>query len=323
MTSRGAALLDSTGRRPLVSVVIPTYNRWHLIGDAIESVFRQRYTEWEVVVVNDAGENPRGKGAGFLKEDKVRYVELSDHRGPAAARNQGIMQSTGELLAYLDDDDVFYPNHLEVLVGEIVRNGWDVAYTDSYRALTEVSDAGCRVLGRELLNSRDFDPVPLWKDNFIPVLSVVHRRACLEKTGLFDTNLPCLEDWDLWLRMSLHFLFHHVPKVTSEYRIRKDGSHLTERESRRVQHIVKARIYDKYLADPGISGNEMLRTNVRGGVSRLVRQYHGWIVERLNDSGDQPSFRPIYDVLPWIQKLRLFALHPRSMFRYLARNVCR
>lgn len=320
MRSRDAASPGSIGRRPVVSVVVPTYNRWHLVGDAIESVFRQRYTEWEVVVVNDGGEKPGGRGAAFLKNGKVRYVEHPSNRGLAAARNTGIEASRGELIAYLDDDDVFYPDHLEVLAGEIVRNGWDVAYADSFRALTEGTDDGVRVLEREILDSRDFDPALIWKDNFIPVLSVVHRRACLEKTGLFDTGLPCLEDWDLWLRMSLHYRFHHVPEATSEYRVRSDGSNMTERENRRIQHVVKARIYGKHLADSQAAGGRTLRRMVGGGVSRLAWRYHGWFAGKLADPGERSTFRPLYDVLPPEGKLLLFALHPAAMSRYLARS---
>ncbi|MBP2677393.1 MAG: multiple glycosyl transferase domain and domain protein [Deltaproteobacteria bacterium] len=204
---------------PKISVIMPTYNRWNLLCEALESVFQQTYPHWEAVVVNDAGAPPPEPVAEMLRRRGVFFIEHPENRGLAAARNTGLSRSTGEFVAYLDDDDVFYPDHLEVLVREMTTHGWDVAYADAMRGTYETAEGKIRLLGREPAYGKDFSREDFWRSNYIPVLCVVHRRCCIEQAGNFDPLLPALEDWDLWLRMSSRYDFHHIPRVTSMFRV--------------------------------------------------------------------------------------------------------
>lgn len=296
--------------RPRVSVIIPTFNRWDLVGDAIESALAQTFTDLEVVLVNDGGGEPAGKAVDLIRDDRVLYVPHAANRGLAAARNTGLSRCSGEYIAYLDDDDLYYPDHLETILSAMARNGWDVAYTDAFRATCEVVPEGVRVLKKEIVYSREFNEKELWKDNFIPVLCVVHRRECLEKAGVFDPDLPVLEDWDLWLRMSRHYCFHHIPQTTSEYRIRRDGSNMTEKRNRHIGYPVRETIYRKYLRDPTFRGDPVRLESLRGGIVSLLIDYRRWYLRKLTGDADGLFFRIVYPTLSGGEKLYLCALHP-------------
>lgn len=306
---------------PLVTVIVPTFNRWDLLPDALRSLQAQTYPAWEAVVVNDGGEPPRGEAVRLFDDPRIRYVEHPRNRGLAQARNTALSLAAGEWIAYLDDDDVFHPDHLEAAVGALLSHDWDVAYTDVCRATCEVSGGACRVLRTEDLALPEFDPEAFWRGNFIPVLCVVHRRSCLDRTGLFDPRLRILEDWDLWLRMSECYWFHHIPRVTCQVRVRGDGSNMMERENRRLDAEVKAQIYRKYLEDPAMGQGHRAEGRLRGGIAWLVRCHREWFAGQLAGSEGATRFRPLYDVLPRKEKLRLFARHPIVLSRFLAEKT--
>lgn len=207
---------------PLVSVIVPTFNRPALLGSALQSILDQSFQDFEVIVVNDAGQDVSSV-VGSLASAKVRCLSHETNLGLAAARNTGIAAARGKYLAYLDDDDIYYPNHLETLVARLEQDGSFVAYSDAHRGHLEEVGGVSTVVRRDLPYSFDFDPVRILFENFIPVLCVMHRRECLEKVGGFNPLLHRLEDWDLWIRMSRCYPFLHVAKATCEFRWRAQG----------------------------------------------------------------------------------------------------
>jgi glycosyltransferase involved in cell wall biosynthesis len=119
---------------PLVSVIVPTFNRPSMLRDALASIQAQTYREIEVIVVNDGGVDvqPVVDSAGSLHRSLCLKHETT--RGLAAARNSGLRAASGEYIAYVDDDDVYYPDHVETLVKFLTHSGAKVAYTDAYQA---------------------------------------------------------------------------------------------------------------------------------------------------------------------------------------------
>lgn len=230
-----------------VSVVIPTFQRWKLLCEAIESVFQQTFTDWEIIVVNDAGGHPSDSFLELLKHPKISYVEHAVNQGLAAARNTGIKHSSGIFISYLDDDDLLYPDHLAILVNALTQNSWDIAYTEAYEATYQMINDEQRIIDKKVVFKGDFEIFDLWQANTVPVLSVMHRRACLERTGDFDQTLPVLEDWDMWLRFSMHYHFNFIPGITAEYRIWGDKGNMSQNTSDDKWMKVKCYIYLKYL----------------------------------------------------------------------------
>ena len=229
---------------PLVSVVVPTYNRPVLLEDAISSICNQTYENTEIIVVNDAGKDISVVCDKF-KGESIFYIEHNRHKGVAAARNTGINVARGKYIAYLDDDDIFYPNHIETLVYLLENTEYTVAYTDAYRAHFKEENGRLALKNKDLPYSIDFDPEKILIGNFIPVLCFMHEKACLDKIGLFDETLTSHEDWDLWIRMSRIYKLAHIRKVTAEFSWRKDGTTITSGKSRDMV-VTLEKVYRKH-----------------------------------------------------------------------------
>jgi GT2 family glycosyltransferase/radical SAM superfamily enzyme YgiQ (UPF0313 family)/Flp pilus assembly protein TadD/glycosyltransferase involved in cell wall biosynthesis len=228
---------------PLVSVIVPTYNRPDMLPDTLQSILAQSYPNIEIVVVNDAGEDVER----LVKEvaPNAVYICHELNKGLGGARNTGIHQAKGKYIAYLDDDDQFYPEHVETLLNFLEESDFKVAYTDSYRAFQSQESGQYEVIQRELAHGVDFDYDRILVDNFVPVLCFMHEKTCIEESGFFDESLRRHEDWDLWVRMSRRFRFAHIPKVTCEFSCRVDGSGMTT-GTVPMFLVTKSEIYAKY-----------------------------------------------------------------------------
>lgn len=210
---------NMVGEVPMVSVIVPTRNRPQFLKEALQSISAQTYGSFEIIVVNDAGEDV-SEIINSFKDERIKYIRHDANKGLAASRNTGVEAARGKYIAYLDDDDIYYPDHLETLAGFLENSGCAVAYSDSYQAF-QVRDNG-RYITKEkrLVYSEDFDRQRLLVMNYIPFINIVHRRECIEQAGFFDEALKSHEDWDCLIRLSQSYDFHHVKKVTAEFRTR-------------------------------------------------------------------------------------------------------
>jgi len=236
---------------PLVSVIVPTYNRPDMLVATLQSILEQTYKNHEIIVVNDCGVDVADVVGWLNQQGNITYVRHDRNRGLAAARNTGLKLARGKYIAYLDDDDLFYPEHLETLVNCLETTDFSVAYTDAHRAHQGKEKGRYATTCRDLPYSHDFNADHLLVANQFPVLCLMHEKACLEKSGLFDESLTTHEDWDLWIRLSLHYPFIHIKKVTCEFSWRQDGSTMTSQKSAdflRTLEIIYAK-YQKYLQD--------------------------------------------------------------------------
>ena len=214
---------------PLVSVIIPTYNRPERLIKAIQSVLDQTYRNVEVLVINDGGKEIEPLISALDDSGRVKYVRLSKNQERSHARNTGLRMARGKYVAYLDDDDRYYPHHIESLVSYLEKTGGHVAYSDAYRIYEELRNYEYVMVGRDLPYTREFDGDFILIQNHIPMLSLVHAKSCIDRVGDFDESLVTHEDWDLIIRLSRHFQVHHVKEVTAEYTWRMDGTSTTSR----------------------------------------------------------------------------------------------
>jgi glycosyltransferase involved in cell wall biosynthesis len=230
---------------PLVTVVMPTWNRPQLLLEAIASVDAQTFPSVEIIVVNDGGMGVQHLLSGLALRRPLTYLAHQENRGLAAARNTALQHARGRFIAYLDDDDRFLPTHVETLIAAAERTGYAVVYTDAWEVRLRPAGAGYEEFERARPYSQDFDPVELLVGNYIPVLCVMHQRDCLEVAGSFDETLRTYEDWDLWIRLSQHYPFLHIPVVTAEFTSRTDGTSLLGRRKAELC-LTAARVYQKY-----------------------------------------------------------------------------
>lgn len=181
---------------PRISVIIPTHNRPQLLPRAVASAFAAG-SDVEVVVVDDASTD--GTAAVCKSLAGIKYVRVENNQGVAGARNVGLLASTADYIALLDDDDVRTPGSLDLQLARL-ENEPDAALIYG-QAFISSSD--------RMKHDRYPQPCasgdvfwPLLAQNFIPSGSVVFRRSCLHRTGLFDPSLPGIDDWDLWIRIA-------------------------------------------------------------------------------------------------------------------------
>lgn len=210
---------DSTrGRGPLVSILLPTHNRRRYLAEALASAVQQTYDDLEILVVRDGGEEVADVVRSF-DDPRVILIDRKENRGKPFSLNEALARARGKYIAYLDDDDVYYPYHIEVLV-EALESHRDsgVAYSDLYKTYCEVLAGGSRVaLSKHVEISRDFDRFLMLYFNHVLHVSLMHRRDLLDKTGLYNESLNVLIDWDMTRRLAFFCDFHHVPLVTGEF----------------------------------------------------------------------------------------------------------
>lgn len=187
---------------PLVSVVLPTYNREATVGAAIESVLRQTYRELELIVVDDGSSDSTEQFVRGLGDARISYLRHANNRGGSAARNTGLAAARGTLLAFQDSDDSWLPHKLERQVGFLAEADEATAavycpyrrrYPDG-RVESHPADPARAPRGAIL---RD-----LLRANMIGTPTVVARRSCYETVGGFDEALPRFQDWDWMIRVA-------------------------------------------------------------------------------------------------------------------------
>jgi glycosyltransferase involved in cell wall biosynthesis/tRNA A37 methylthiotransferase MiaB len=231
---------------PVVSVIVPTYNRPEMLFEAICSIQKQTYKNIEIIVVNDAGEDV-STVIDACQDSRIVYLHHSENRGLAAARNTGIRNAKGHYIALLDDDDVFFPHHLETAL-KALSSGWKVVYTDGVRAEYAKAIDRYELYRKHVPYSIDFDRSKLLIGNIAPVNCFVFERQAAFKAGLFDESYSVLEDWEFWLRLSALVPFHHIKQQTVQINWRTDGTTMTS--SRQAEFkACRSRIYKRYQSE--------------------------------------------------------------------------
>ena len=182
---------------PLISVIIPTFNRAAWVREAVDSVLAQSFQDFELIVVDDGSTDTTGEGL-MPYRDRLNYTYQA-RQGVSAARNRGLEMAAGEWLAFLDSDDLWLPKKLETQV--------DFFYRNPQAEICQTEEIWIRN-GRRV-NPREKHRKPSG-DIFVPSLTlclvspsaVMLKKRLLQEVGFFDTDLPACEDYDLWLRIS-------------------------------------------------------------------------------------------------------------------------
>jgi glycosyltransferase involved in cell wall biosynthesis len=191
---------------PTVSIIIPTYNREHLLGRAIQSVLDQTYQNFELIIVDDGSTDDTERLVKSFNSEKIRYIRHGENKGPSAARNTGIQSAKGDYIAFQDSDDEWMPRKLEkqMRTFETAQPEVGIVYTDFIFITTNkrkfMPAAGVSPKDGDIFSN-------LLKGNFVSLQATVVKRECFERAGIFDERFPPLADWELLLRMSRHYQF--------------------------------------------------------------------------------------------------------------------
>ena len=235
---------------PLISIIIPVYNTKRYLDETIGSVLKQTYENWELILVDDGSTD----GSVDLIKDycnsdiRIRLIEQAN-AGQGAARNNGIRQAKGELIAFLDSDDLWTPEKLTIQLEEKVKYGVEFQYAHGYLMYEDQNNK----LETYDWISGEFKGLDFFNQLFISCYvntdTVLMDKIIFDKIGLFDTDpeLRGTEDFDLWLRVAKeNYKVYGSKQRVAYYRIHPGGTHLNTIK----QHIGRIKIFTKYIQYP-------------------------------------------------------------------------
>ena len=203
--------------KKLVSVIIPAYNKADYTISTINSVLNQTYSPIEIIVVDDGSTDNTNEKLKKFKNDIHYYYQ--ENKGASSARNLGTKKSQGEYIAYLDCDDIYYPEKIEKSISQLEKNNdYQYLYTnvDQINEKNEIVGEFPDIL-RQAKSGSIFED--LFLQNFICNSTLIIRKSCIEKIGYFDEKIFVPADWDFLLRLSQNFLGVYLPDKLTGYRI--------------------------------------------------------------------------------------------------------
>lgn len=218
---------------------MPAYNAEKTIVESIESVLRQTYINWELIIVNDGSKDSTTAVVLAFNDERLRLIE-QENGGVANARNNGIYNAKGEYIAFLDSDDLWVEEKLERQIGTLIGGKYKMCYAKTWcfgGNLNQTTDCFVNVA----LDFADRDKILIY--DFIPILTVLIANDVLDEVGYFDETLHGVEDWDLWIRVLQKYEAIYSDEFLAKYRISSTGlsgnfeKHFMEEEKVWMKHI--------------------------------------------------------------------------------------
>ncbi len=312
--------------RPLVSVVLPTKDRAAVVAEAIRSVVDQTYPQWELIVVDDGSRDETPQVLEQLGEDsRIRVVTHETNRGVAAARNSGLAVATGEYVAYLDSDNTWEPDFLELMVRFVRRGGHRAAY-----AMSALEEQGGR--GRRRYRGMPYSREALLERNYIDCIVVLHERALLDTVGGFDETLRRNVDWDYLIRLADVTDFAFAPFVATRYDLWETGTdRITTDELASYRYLIRPRSLVDWEAARGTTREEGLTSvvvvansdaaTVVGTVRRLLRTATGEVEVLVVDSRLDAAEATRLQLMLWSEPRARVLRLSQELPMEVARNV--
>lgn len=228
--------LSKLDKKPLVSVIMPVYNREEVVQEAIDSVINQSYSNFELIIVDDGSTDGTKEILENISDKRVKIFFNEKNMGASFTRNYGLKESSGEYIAYLDSDNDWKSNYLSAMVG----------------AFLELPDADALYSGQILFKKFDSNPIGvrfgsfnkslLHNKNYIDMNCFCHKKEVYDKIGGFNTKLKRLVDWDFILKVSNNFKIYSIPILSSNY--------YSENATNRIDSLnIDKKKYIEYILD--------------------------------------------------------------------------
>ena len=207
--------------KPLVSVIIPTYNGAKFIDDAVRSALSQTYPNVEVIVVDD-GSSDGTKEVLSPYGSKIKYI-YQENKGVSAARNNGIRNASGEFVAFLDSDDAWLPEKIELQVAEMLKSPQCGLVSCGFYLCDEELKEVSQGSKPSYPNKNEFMVAMLFGNQVGGGSCALIRKDCFQKSGLFNEKLQGTEDWEMWFRLVKYYEMRFVDKPLIRIRVVSDS----------------------------------------------------------------------------------------------------
>jgi len=291
-----------------VSVIIPTYNRAGYLGEAIQSVLDQTFSDFELLVVDDGSTDNTREVVASFKDVRVRYIQ-QENRGVAAARNAGIKASDGEYIAFLDSDDIWLPENLEIKVKLLdSRPEVGLVCSDAYFFDNSSGATLCR-LWHDPKSPAWFDPVRAARQPLkelirkgcliMPPASLV-RSQVVTAVNYFDESLPTSEDWDFIIRIVQRFQVEIIDMPL--LKVRRHSTNLSENQEKMYRGAVAA--INKAMHSGSFSGEELKLLKERLVLARS--RYGRWALLGGKEAAARKALVAGIRLDPWNIKLYVY-----------------
>ncbi len=237
------------------SIVIPLYNAERFIEDTIESVLKQQYTDWELIIIDDGSSDKSAELVKkYLKDERITYFHQKNG-GVSAARNAGIKKSKGAYIALLDADDIFLPENLIEKIAALKDNSVDWVFSDMNLIDENSFFKGKTEVGTD---HNIFEHYLLWDRTVVsgPCSNIVIKKSCIEKSDLrFDPAFSTAADQDFCFNLSSKYAGKHVPKGLVNYRVHSQSmrtnikvmekDHLGVYRKAKKNHLFRSFLFEK------------------------------------------------------------------------------
>ncbi len=206
---------ENSVNQPKATVIIPTYNRVKTLERSIRSILAQTYTDYELIIIDDGSTDNTKELIMEIKDDRIHYIKSPVNRGAANARNIGIRAAKGEYIAFQDSDDEWVPDKLEKQVKVLDSTDAEIGMVYS-RFFYDLG--GNRIL-KHPPESMSYEEKSgyiypqMLKQNLIGTPTMLVRKECLNKVGMFNASLKSLEDWELCLRISKEYKVYFIDEL--------------------------------------------------------------------------------------------------------------
>jgi glycosyltransferase involved in cell wall biosynthesis len=209
-------------------VIIPTHNRAEFLRSAITSVLNQTFQDFEVIIIDDVSNDNTKEVIANFNDTRIKVIHNQVSKGAAGSRNIGIINTNCEYIAFLDDDDEWLPEKLKIQTCLLDDSPLEVGGVCTGCFTIEKVSGKISSVDKPEIND-------LYKGNFITTSSVLLRRACFEKCGLFDESMPTGSDYDMWIRISKIFSFETIKNTLVKYHIHENR--LTLNHEKKIKGI--------------------------------------------------------------------------------------
>lgn len=227
-------IMNEAQKKPAVTVMICTYNRAELLPRAIQSVLDQNFSDWELLILDDAStDNTKEVVQVYLHDQRIRYIRHDKNIGLGQNRKAGVAESNGTYIAILDSDDEWTDKSKLRSEVECLEKDPHLGVIGTFGTVVDEKGTTLRQL-KYHVDDQDIRNHILAYDQFLHS-SVVFRKEAIEKTAGYDASLAPAEDYDLILRIGLSYTFANVPKSMVKYLVHAGNSSSNERR-KKVRH---------------------------------------------------------------------------------------
>ena len=248
-------MLKKNRVQPLISVILPTYNHARFLKNAIDSVIKQDYSNWELIIIDNYSTDHTDQVISLFKDDRIKNHKINNHGIIAKSRNKGIQESKGDWIAFLDSDDIWYLNKLSTIINYLNRyKKIDIVCSNEY---LHNKSTGKKHKLRYGPSSKYFYKDLLVNGNKLSTSATLVKRSFLNAKKLFFDESKIfitVEDYDLWMRIALfNGKFGFCETILGEYTIHNSNSSSNfEIHRSNLENVLRKHVFEtqKFNANP-------------------------------------------------------------------------